>query len=172
LNIPVSGFRTNSKKLVLKAGMPADQIIALRNRITGVLLRQARTEAGMSQKELAQVLNVPPRRITQYEYGQRPIPVAELLEIAEALGVSMSYFLDEGVGRLGEREQTQSQFERFVELPDDVRAFVSRYTNLPHCGSHSHFGHGRGSHPQNRGRSLDIVLTGVQVSMRIPRLAA
>ena len=106
--------------------------LALRRKIIGVLLRQARTQADMSQKELAKTLNVPPRRITQYEYGQRPIPVAELLEFAEALRVPMSYFVDEGVGRVGEREQAQSQFERFAELPDDVRAFVSRYTNLPY----------------------------------------
>ncbi len=135
LNVPVSGFfkdKEQDKLVQEEPELPTDQIIALRNRIIGVLLRQARTEAGMSQKELAKALNVPPRRITQYEYGQRPVPVAELLEFAEALRVSMSYFLDEGVGRLGEHEQAQSQFERFAELPDDVRAFVSRYTNLPY----------------------------------------
>ena len=135
LNVPVSGFfrdREQEKLVQEEPELPADQIVALRNRIIGVLLRQARTEAGMSQKELAGVLHVSPRRITQYEYGQRPMPVAELIEAAETLRVPMSYFLDEGVGRLGEREQAQSQFERFVELPDDVRAFVSRYTNLPY----------------------------------------
>ena len=58
--------------------------------------------------------------------------MAELQQIAEYLRLPISYFLDEGVGRVGQREQLQSQFERFSELPDDVREFVSHYTNLPY----------------------------------------
>lgn len=135
LNVPVSSFfkdREQEKLLAEEPQLPIDQMMALRQRIVGVLLRQARTEAGKSQKELAQAVGISPRRLTHYEYGQRPIPLAELQQIAEALRLPMTYFLDEGVGRVGQREQVQSQFERFSELPDDVREFVSRYTNLPY----------------------------------------
>ena len=135
LKVPVSSFfkdKEQDKLLAQEAELPAEQVMALRSRIIGVLLRQARAEAGKTQKDLAAELGISARRITHYEYGQRPIPVAELLHIADALGLPMSYFLDEGIGRIGQREQIQSQFERFSELPDDVRDFVSRYTNLPY----------------------------------------
>jgi transcriptional regulator with XRE-family HTH domain len=135
LKVPVSTFfkeREQEKLLAEEPELPAEQVIQLRQRIIGVLLRQARTEAGKSQKELAQALGVSPRRITQYEFGKRPIPVVELQHIAESLRLPLMYFLDEGVGRVGQREQLQNQFERFAELPDDVREFVSKYTNLPY----------------------------------------
>ncbi len=135
LNVPVSSFfkdKEQEKLLAQEPELPADQVMTLRNRIIGVLLRQARSEVGKTQKDLAAELGISARRITQYEYGQRPIPVAELLQITETLGLPMTYFLDEGIGRIGQREQIQSQFERFSELPDDVREFVSRYTNLPY----------------------------------------
>jgi len=135
LGISVSGFfrdREQEKLVAEDPDVPADQVMQLRDRIVGVLLRKARTEAGMSQKQLAEAAGVSARRITQYEYGQKPVPVAELQQIADVLRLNMSYFMDEGVGRVGQREQLQSQFERFSELPDDVRQFVSHYTNLPY----------------------------------------
>jgi len=135
LNVPAASFfkdKEQDKLVTEEPELPIEQMTALRNRIIGVLLRQARTEAGKSQKELAQELGVSARRITQYEYGKRPIPVAQLQHLADVLRLPLTYFLDEGVGRVGQREQLQSQFERFSELPGDVRAFVSKYTNLPY----------------------------------------
>jgi len=135
LNVPVSSFfrDKDQEKLVTEdPELPLEQVMELRDRIIGVLLRQARTEAGLSQKDMGRHLGVSARRIAQYEYGQRSVPVAQLQHVAEVLGLPIDYFLDEGVGRVGQHEQVQNQFERFSELPDDVRAFVSRYTNLPY----------------------------------------
>jgi len=135
LNVPVSTFfkdKDQDKLVSEEPALPIEQVMQLRQRIIGVLLRQARTEAGNSQKEIAEALGISARRIAQYEYGHRPMPVAELQQIADYLRLPITYFLDEGVGRVGQREQLQSQFERFSELPDDVRAFVSRYINLPY----------------------------------------
>lgn len=135
LNVPVSSFfkeKEQEKLVAREPEIPLEQTMALRDRIIGVLVRQARTDADMTQKDMAKALGVSPRRITQYEYGERPIPVAELQQIAEMLRLPITHFLDEGVGRVGRREQLQSQFESFSELPEDVRAFVSRYTNLPY----------------------------------------
>ena len=135
LNVPVSTFfkdKDQDKLVSEEPALPIEQVMQLRQRIIGVLLRQARTEAGNSQKEIAEALGISARRIARYEYGHRPMPVAELQQIADYLRLPITYFLDEGVGRVGQREQLQSQFERFSELPDDVRAFVSRYINLPY----------------------------------------
>lgn len=135
LKIPISTFfkdREQDKLVSEEPELPADQVLQLRQRIIGVLLRQGRTQEGKTQKDMAEAVGISPRRLTQYEYGQRPIPIAQLQQMAEFLRLPITYFLDEGVGRVGQREQLQSQFERFSELPDDIREFVSRYTNLPY----------------------------------------
>jgi len=135
LKVPASMFfkdKEQEKLVTEEPELPAQQVIELRQRIIGVLLRQARTEAGKSQKEIAEAVGISARRMTLYEYGQRPIPLAELQQLAEYLRLPITYFLDEGIGRVGQREQLQSQFERFSELPDDVREFASKYTNIPY----------------------------------------
>jgi transcriptional regulator with XRE-family HTH domain len=135
LKVPVSTFfrdKEQDRLVSEEPELPGEQVLQLRQRIIGVLLRQARAQAGKTQKDVAEALGISARRITQYEYGQRPVPIAELQQIADFLRLPITYFLDEGVGRVGQREQLQSQFERFSELPDDVREFVSRYTNLPY----------------------------------------
>jgi transcriptional regulator with XRE-family HTH domain len=135
LNVPVSSFfrdKDQEKLVAQEPELPLEQVMDLRDRIIGVLLRQARSEAGMSQKDMARELGVSARRIAQYEYGQRPVPVVQLQHMAEVFRLPIDYFLDEGVGRVGQHEQVQNQFERFSELPDNVRNFVSRYTNLPY----------------------------------------
>jgi len=64
----------------------------IRRKIVGALLRQARKQAGKSQKECADLLDIPPRRIAEYEYGKRDIPASELEVLASYLSVEMSYF--------------------------------------------------------------------------------
>lgn len=64
----------------------------VQRKMVGTLLRQARTQAGKSQKECATLLGIPRRHMSQYEYGERDIPSSELQALAHHLGVQMSYF--------------------------------------------------------------------------------
>jgi transcriptional regulator with XRE-family HTH domain len=64
----------------------------IRRKIVGALLRQARKQAGKLQKECSDLLGIPVRRISEYEYGKRDIPSSELEAMAHYLGVQMSYF--------------------------------------------------------------------------------
>ena len=131
LKLPVHQFFDRTDRLTAEEPpIPSDKIIALRQRIIGVLLRQARTEKDRSVKDLAERLGVSTRVISDYELGRKVIPVIHLQEIADMLGVSMSYFVDEGVGPVGEQELRRSQFERFGDLPDDLRKFVVNPTNI------------------------------------------
>lgn len=130
LKLPLADFFDNQERVVQdEPKVDREQVVELRQRIIGALLRKARTEKGKSPKELAEQLGISSRRITQYEFGQRPIPLAQLQEIADALQVSMHYFIDEGFGLIGEEEQVRDQFERFNDLPEDVRRFVSNPSN-------------------------------------------
>jgi transcriptional regulator with XRE-family HTH domain len=131
LKVPVRLFFERAERLLADdPPVPIEKVVALRQRIIGALLRQARQERGKSVKEVAARLGVTTRRISDYELGRKPLPLPALQEAADMLGVTMSYFIDEGVGPIGEQELLRSQFDKFSELPDDVRKFVVNPTNI------------------------------------------
>ncbi len=131
LKVPVRLFFERPERLLADdPHVPADKVIALRQRIIGALLRQSRQDRGKSVKDLAARLGVTTRRISDYELGRKVIPLSQLQEAADALGVPMTYFIDEGVGPVGEQELLRSQFDKFTELSDDLRKFVVNPTNV------------------------------------------
>ena len=131
LKVPVRLFFERPDRLLADdPAIPAEKVIALRQRIVGALLRQARQDKGRSVKDLAGRLGVTGRRISDYELGRKPVPLSQLQEAADMLGMTMSYFIDEGVGPIGEQELLRSQFDKFSELPDDLRKFLVNPTNV------------------------------------------
>jgi len=107
-----------------------EEILALRHRIVGALLRQARLEADETQRELAGVLGCSSSRISSYEYGKRPIPLAELELLAQHLNLPLEHFLDSQEGSVGEWHRQQDVWRRFYELPGEVQEFVTRPVNI------------------------------------------
>ena len=97
--------------------------------IVGALLRQARLEADLSQKELAEVLGCSAGRLSSYEYGKQPIPLAELELLAQHLDLPLEHFLDDQEGPVGEWHRRQETIRYFYELPEEVQEFVSRPIN-------------------------------------------
>ncbi len=133
LRVPIKSFlEGDDESLVMPDSPPGPQVMDLRHRIIGALLHQAREEKGRSRKDLAALIHCTPRRITRYEQGQVPIPLSHLEALAEQLSVPLSYFLDEGIGSMGEREQRDRQGDIFQSLPDDVRAFVADPASVPY----------------------------------------
>lgn len=131
LKTPISAFFDKPERLVMdEPELPYEQIVELRQRIIGALLRKTRVEKGKSSKEVADLLGVTTQRLTEFEFGAKPVPLALLQELADMLDVPMSYFIDEGVGVIGEQELLRHQFDRFGELPEDVRHFVTHPTNI------------------------------------------
>jgi transcriptional regulator with XRE-family HTH domain len=115
LRVPVRLFFERPERLLADdPSVPAEKVIALRQRIIGALLRQARQDKSKAAKDLAARLGVTARRISDYELGRKPMPLAQLQEAADMLGAPMSYFIDEGVGPIGEQELLRSQFEKFT----------------------------------------------------------
>ncbi len=105
---------------------PKGEAIQVRQRIVGALLRQARTEEGRTKKELADVLGCSTRRISTYEYGERPIPLAELELLARAVERPLEYFLDESSSTASRRGD---MVRAFLDLPEEIRDFVTRPIN-------------------------------------------
>jgi transcriptional regulator with XRE-family HTH domain len=110
--------------------LPVEEAMELRRRIVGVLLRQARMEAGHSQKDLAKLLGCSGSRIGSYEFGRADIPLLELETLATFLDVPMTYFLDQGIRPHGEQIAGMDELERLAQLPEDVRTFMLQPGNL------------------------------------------
>lgn len=105
-------------------------LLDLRHRIVGVLLRQARLEAGMTLRESAEVLGCSRHRVSKYEHGTEPIGVSELELLANRLNLSLEHFVDGHGGSVGEWHRQQEIDRHFHELPEDVQEFVAKPVNI------------------------------------------
>ena len=63
-------------------------------------IRNLRIDRGLTQKQIAEVLNVKQNTYSQYEIGVLNYPVDVLLKLADYYGVSVDYLL----GRTNKRE--------------------------------------------------------------------
>ncbi|MBN1889092.1 MAG: transcriptional regulator, partial [Thermoflexales bacterium] len=130
LDKPVTSFWGDGEAVIEpEPAPPPERVVALRQRIIGILLRQARRKARKQLQDLAAMLGCSSRMVGKYERGERPIPLAHLELLSEHLGVPMSYFLDEGIGTLGERELDDRLYDQFRRLPDELRSFVVQPIN-------------------------------------------
>lgn len=95
-NLPVDRlWREDSTVLEDEGGKPAaGKIITLRQKVIGVLVRQARREAGKTQRQCADALGVSTDTISKYEYGKKPIPFPQLEALASYLDLPLSELLD------------------------------------------------------------------------------
>jgi transcriptional regulator with XRE-family HTH domain len=131
LDVPVSHFwKREAEEIAEREPLPLEEVLALRHRIVGALLRQARLEADVSQKELAEVLGCSSNSISSYEFGKRPISLAELELLAQHLRLPLEYFLDEQEGPVGEWNRQQEAYEHFCELPREMQEFVATPVNV------------------------------------------
>jgi transcriptional regulator with XRE-family HTH domain len=132
LDVPLSYFwgdRVLSEQAEpQRPALPAADLLALRQRIIGALLRQARQAARLEPAALAQSAGLNAAQLAAYELGQEPVPLPELEALGARVGVPIEHFL-EAEGPVGEWDSTQRAFERFRQLSPEIREFVSRPTN-------------------------------------------
>lgn len=127
LGVPVSHFWDEHAHLLSEEPFETKgEAVRLRQRIVGALLQQARTEEGRTKKELANALGCSTRRISAYEYGERPIPLPELELLAQVVERPLEYFLDEESNQAARRGD---MVRAFLDLPEEIRDFVSRPIN-------------------------------------------
>ena len=86
----------------------------------GKLIKEARKNAGFSQRELAEKSGTATGTIQQYERGVRQPRLEQLLRIADALDVSIFYFTD------AENENGDDQIVTAVEESLDADIAIER----------------------------------------------
>jgi len=134
LKLPITRFWENQTISDAPAPMEAGDIlrlIALRQRMIGALLRQERTNANKSVRQLAGETGISQARLKSYELGERPISVPELEVILSALGTRMEVFFDQS-GPVGQWMSSQLAMQKFLELPQDLQDFVCKPVNRPY----------------------------------------
>ncbi len=111
--------------------MDLPQLIELRQRMIGALLRQERTNASMSLKALADETGIPSARLKSYELGERPIPLPELEALISVLTSRIESFFDQS-GPIGQWISDEKAVRQFLQLPKDLQAFVCQPVNRPY----------------------------------------
>lgn len=128
--VPVSEFWSAQAEAEEEGEMlPLQPVMEVRQRVVGALLRQARTDAGLSVKNVADWLGYPSSRIAAYEYGERPIPFPELELLAQQLQQPVEYFLGDQDDPLGRWHQQTTGWKRFQQLAPEVQEFVLQPAN-------------------------------------------
>lgn len=61
--------------------------------LPGVMVRGGRTKEGLTQAQLAALVGIPQRHVSEMEHGKRPIGKEMAKRLGKALGVSYKVFL-------------------------------------------------------------------------------
>ena len=111
-------------------------------RLIGAKLRMLRQEAGLSQRGLAQKLDLSHQQIQKYERGDNALPLQRVKSFADALGVAPAVLAFPEVDRKGN--------EAPVNLSPDRTELLRLYDNLPDRESRNQL--------MNLVRSLELLL--------------
>lgn len=134
LKLPINRFWGNETISDVPSQMESEDVtrlISLRQRMVGALLRQERTNANMSIRQLAGETGISQSRLKSYELGERPISVPELEIILSIVGTRMEVFFDQS-GPIGDWMNSQLAMQKFLELPLELQSFVCRPVNRPY----------------------------------------
>jgi transcriptional regulator with XRE-family HTH domain len=107
------------------------QLKELRQRIIGTRLRMARSGLNLSVTELALRTNITPEKISRYETGAEAIPLPDLEILADAMQIGHQELFDQR-GMIGKWHTDKAAVKNIMELPDEVRSFISKPVNLPY----------------------------------------
>jgi transcriptional regulator with XRE-family HTH domain len=107
------------------------RLLAIRQRKIGALLRQERMNASISIRNLAGKTGLTGSRIKAYELGESPIPLPELEVLVTTLGGRIESFFDRS-GPIGRWMESEETVQEFLELPLELRQFVSAPVNRPY----------------------------------------
>jgi transcriptional regulator with XRE-family HTH domain len=111
--------------------LETETMLGLRHRAIAALLRQARTEKNLSQKDLSDRTSISTSRIRRYESGETPVPLPELEALASSLGYQIDQFTDNS-GPVGDWINKQRAEERFSGLPRTLKQFIADPKNRPY----------------------------------------
>lgn len=131
LDVPVSHFwslktidQDKSEKVAAQ-----DEYMALRNRMIGALLTQARQERDLSHEDVSERAQIPVEVLQSYETGEIPIPMHQLAVIANIVNKNLDFFLETS-SYVGELLRMRQEWKHFSDLDPEVREFAANPLNI------------------------------------------
>lgn len=104
----------------MEFGLPPAKAPTDIDRHVGLQVRVRRLASGMSQEQLAKVLQVSFQQLQKYENGTNRISAGRLAQVARALGVPVETFFEEVEGQQGD-PAAKAGFSAFLNDPDGAR---------------------------------------------------
>jgi transcriptional regulator with XRE-family HTH domain len=96
--------------------------------LVGKRVRARRTELGMSQTQLAEILKITFQQVQKYERGVNRVTCSRLSEIASALNVPITFFFSEPAMRAAKR---QPIYDLEIGEIADGRRLLTAFQRLP-----------------------------------------
>jgi transcriptional regulator with XRE-family HTH domain len=112
--------------------LPYENIMIVRRKIIGVILRQARLESGQTLDELALRTGLAPEYLARVELGDEQIPLVRLQALADVLGIPFQEFIAEDVIPLTSEERSRRDLQQLGHLSQEVREFILKPINVPY----------------------------------------
>ncbi len=133
LDVPLEHFWQSEvlRSAVNLRMVDAEEIKQTRQRAIGDLIQQTRNEASLSVEELSQQAGITPDSLQAYENGDAPIPLPDLEAISQVLNQSITDFEDHQ-GPVGSWFSDKKNVNEFLDLPQELKEFVSRPVNRPY----------------------------------------
>jgi transcriptional regulator with XRE-family HTH domain len=134
LNVPLDHFYGDGSIKSLEdtnQQFKPEQIVLLRQRMVGVMVKKARLEADLSLESIADEIGVDPLQLEEFELGEKPIPLPVLEAISHFYGRSIKDFQDKH-GPVGQWIRRQAIVREVLELPPDLQTFVCLPVNRPY----------------------------------------
>jgi transcriptional regulator with XRE-family HTH domain len=111
---------------------PYESIRTLRRKIIGVLLRQARLEAGRALEDVASGLSMTSERLERVELGEEQVTLVELEELSKALGLVFDDLISEDLMPPSLHKRDNHTLSQLGHLPSDIQTFIKEPINLPY----------------------------------------
>jgi transcriptional regulator with XRE-family HTH domain len=125
------GSKALSKVDTSSYGIDIDQLLAIRNKTIGALLRKVRTESQLSVEDAALQSSLEVNQLEAYELGDVPIPLPMLEALTDIYGVPVREYFDEN-GAFGQWDHQEQMVQEYLQLPPDLRSFVAQPVNRPY----------------------------------------
>jgi len=134
LDVPLEHFwgrKVISEATTESRQLDRQQLVGLRQRVIGTLVRQARNEAGLSLEESSENIGMTPAELETCELGESPLSLPHLEAISNVLNHPIQQFMDKH-GPVGAWASQRRTVEGFLELPTDLQEFVAKPVNHPY----------------------------------------
>lgn len=109
-----------------------ENMMIIRRKIIGVILRQARLEGGWTLDQIAKQLGYTPEQLARVELGEAQISLTQLQALADLLHIPFEAFIAEDVIPLTPEQRRKHELQMLDRLPPQVREFVLQPVNIPY----------------------------------------